>query len=302
MDYRQVLPCMNITAMMTNSDQRNWSGHFTFVQAADTQFGLIDKFVKGQKAEPDWTKEIELTKEMISNVNKMKPKPRFIVVCGDMLDAFPYEGDSAKLRERQYADFVKLFKDLDPSVKLVCVCGNHDIGDDPTKESLAIYRKQFGPDFFTFWTGGVKFVVLNSQYFKCPDRIPDECQRQQDFMNTISDKSAKHIVVFQHIPFFLVTADEADSKYFNIEKTRRLELLNQLKTAGVRYIYCGHYHRNAGGTYEGIVQTVTSAVGAQLGKDHCGYRVVQVAEDKITDEYVKLAKTYNFDIGGSGLD
>jgi predicted MPP superfamily phosphohydrolase len=291
---------MNITAMKTSSDRRTWSGHFCFIQCADTQFGMIDQLIKPQRTA--WDKEIELTKEMITNINKMKPKPRFIIICGDMLDSFPYPQQNSDIRERQYTDFAKVFRDLDPSIKLVCVCGNHDIGDDPTPESLATYRSQFGPDYFAFWSGGVKFVVLNSQYLKCPDALPEETKRQEDFIKTIPDAKAKHIVVFQHIPYFLESPEEENSKYFNIEKTFRLKILNELKNAGVRYIFCGHYHRNAGGTYEGVQQVVTSAVGAQLGKDNCGYRIVQVFEDKITHEYVQLSKTYNFVIAGLDMD
>ena len=56
----------------------------------------------------------------------------------------------------------------------------------------------------------------------------------------------------------------------------------------MRYIFCGHYHRNAGGFYNGIEQVVTSAVSAQLGNDKSGIRIVNVFEDKITHKYVNL--------------
>jgi hypothetical protein len=59
-------------------------------------------------------------------------------------------------------------------------------------------------------------------------------------------------------------------------------------SAGVRHIFCGHYHRNDGGLYKDIQQVVTSAVGCQLGEDESGYRVVQVQEDKITHEYINI--------------
>jgi len=98
-----------------------------------------------------------------------------------------------QVRNEQYADFAKVFKKLDPEIKLICVCGNHDVGDEPTKDTVQIYRKQFGPDFFSFWCGGVKFVVLNSQYFKTPQFVPEEVARQASFMETIADPSAKHI-------------------------------------------------------------------------------------------------------------
>lgn len=98
------------------------------------------------------------------------------------------------LRAKQYEDFTKVFQELDADVKLVCVCGNHDIGDVPTQATLNVYRNQFGADVFSFWVGGVKFCVINSQYFEAPDALPQETKRQLDFIaKDIADPNAKHI-------------------------------------------------------------------------------------------------------------
>lgn len=103
-------------------------------------------------------------------------------------------GSNKVIRAKQYQDFVKVFAELDSSVKLVCVCGNHDIGDVPTAATVQVYRTQFGSEFFWFWVGGVKFVVLNSQYFEAPDALPKETKTQLDFISkSIADPTAKHI-------------------------------------------------------------------------------------------------------------
>lgn len=98
-------------------------------------------------------------------------------------------------RDQQYADFVEIFKDLNPDIKLVCVCGNHDIGDEPTTETAKIYRKQFGQDYYSFCYGGVQFVILNSQYFKCPNAVPDETAKQSKFIDqlALTNPKPKHI-------------------------------------------------------------------------------------------------------------
>lgn len=102
--------------------------------------------------------------------------------------------ENQDLRAKQYEDFITVFQGLDPDVKLVCVCGNHDIGDTPTKATLQVYRNQFGSDIFSFFVGGVKFIVLNSQYFQAPDALPKETKRQLDFISKdIADPAAKHI-------------------------------------------------------------------------------------------------------------
>ena len=51
---------------------------------------------------------------------------------------------------------------------------------------------------------------------------------------------------------------------------------------GVRIIFCGHYHRHAGGFYKDMEQVVTSAWGLPLGKDKSGAYVVNVTEDSVS--------------------
>jgi len=249
-----------------------------------------------KKTTPNWDKEMKLTKESIERINAMKPKPKFYVICGDMLDAFPYEGvENQVLRAKQYEDFTKVFQALDPDVKLVCVCGNHDIGDTPTQATLQVYRNQFGSDIFSFFVGGVKFIVLNSQYFEAPGALPKETKRQLDFIEeNIADPTAKHIVVFQHIPYFIEDANEK-KEYFNLDRKFRIEILDKLRNAGVKYVFCGHYHRNAGGCYKDLELIVTSAVGCPLGKDPSGFRIVNVAEDRITHKYIPFRNSPDVD-------
>ena len=61
---------------------------------------------------------------------------------------------------------MKVYSRLDKSIPLVCVCGNHDVGDKPTVATVSSYRQSFGDDYFSFWIGGVHFIVLNSQYYE----------------------------------------------------------------------------------------------------------------------------------------
>lgn len=81
-----------------SEEEKLWSGPFTFVQAADTQLGLIDRYVLNI-ADYTWEKEIALCKESIRRINEITPKPKFYIICGDMLDAFPYEGKRLFLME-----------------------------------------------------------------------------------------------------------------------------------------------------------------------------------------------------------
>ena len=63
------------------------------------------------------------------------------------------------------ADYKAIVRRVDPSIPLICVCGNHDAFDRPTPESLATFERHYGEYFFTFWCGGVQCIVLNSSLY-----------------------------------------------------------------------------------------------------------------------------------------
>lgn len=65
-----------------------WNGPFVFIQGADTQLGMISTYLEKQQF-CTWDKEIDLTTRSIEAINKMVPRPRFFVVCGDLVDAMP---------------------------------------------------------------------------------------------------------------------------------------------------------------------------------------------------------------------
>lgn len=66
-----------------------WKGPFCFVQAADSQFGMIDSYENQNHVNPGWTREMELMTKTVERVNAITPRPRFMVVCGDLVDAMP---------------------------------------------------------------------------------------------------------------------------------------------------------------------------------------------------------------------
>lgn len=101
------------------------------------------------------------------------------------------------------------------------------------------------------------------------------------------------LVAFQHIPFFIDDPEE-DDQYFNVPKERRFKYLDKLREVGVKHIFCGHFHKNAGGRYKDLELVITSAIGAPLGNDPSGYREVNVEEDNIKHRYVTIKDTIEF--------
>jgi serine/threonine-protein phosphatase CPPED1 len=103
---------------------------------------------------------------------------------------------------------------------------------------------------------------------------------------------ARHIVVFQHHSWFLEKAEEPN-QYFNIPLEQRRHYLDLLKGAGVRYIFAGHYHRNAYGR-DGDLEMITSGpVGQPLGTDPSGIRIVTVRDTGLEHRYYTLGNIPN---------
>lgn len=63
------------------------------------------------------------------------------------------------------------FSGLDPSIPLLCVCGNHDVGNAPTAVTVQRYVSEFGDDYFGFWVGGVRGIVINSNLYYDPSKV-----------------------------------------------------------------------------------------------------------------------------------
>ncbi|KAI1291694.1 Serine/threonine-protein phosphatase CPPED1 [Halotydeus destructor] len=272
-----------------------WKEPFIFIQGADTQLGMIEKYQE-KKDNPRWDKELDLTRQAILAANEMQPKPKFFIVCGDLVNDYPEEVDHSE----QVRDFLTAFKELNNDIPLVCVCGNHDVGDTPTVDGIQNFRANYGRDYFTFQVSGCLMIVLNSQYYADPSKVLELAEEQDIWLDEVLEdaktKAFKHVIVFQHIPWFLKTPEEDDawtgygSSYYNLSKKIRGKMLEKLHDGGVRHVFCGHYHRNAGGSYKEMEVVVTSAIGAQLGNDVSGLRVVRVYEDTVRHTYYGLSE------------
>ncbi|KAF0025195.1 hypothetical protein F2P81_022076 [Scophthalmus maximus] len=291
----------------------------------------------------EWAEEVELTKQAVEAVNQLRPRPRFMVLCGDLVHAMP----DTPFREGQERDLRAALKGTDPSIPLVFVSGNHDLGNTPTPGTVEQYRSAWGDDYFSFWVGGVFCLVLNSQLFYDASACPQLKEAQETWLeeqlsraSSSTEPKPKHVLVFQHIPLYLKSPDEEDD-YFNLQREVRQNLLDRFKkavltspidnnclsvflrsgyplalprkfhlskakqqtgkneeqiqhshfslsTTGVKAVFSGHYHRNAGGCHDGLDMVVSSAIGCQLGRDAHGVRVVVVTADGVVHRYHDL--------------
>ena len=108
------------------------------------------------------------------------------------MNAYPTEQDGRVGQRRQVSDFKRIYSKIDVKVPLICVCGNHDVGDRPTGQSINLYKSRFGDDYFTFYVERIKFIVLNTQLYKDGCNVPDEVERQQKWLDNELVKSKSY--------------------------------------------------------------------------------------------------------------
>ena len=244
---------------------------FFFIQLSDPQFGMFTdntNFVQE-------TANLELA---VATVNRLRPA--FVVVTGDLVNK---PGDSA-----QMAEYQRIMAKVDPAIPVYHVAGNHDVENVPTPATLAAYTNRFGADHYSFRHGGLVGIVLNSSLIQAPLQAPAPFAEQERWLKAELDRArndgARQIVIFQHHPWFLKDADEPDD-YFNIPRERRSRYLALFHEYGVRYLFSGHYHRNALARHGSMEFITTGPVGKPLGEDKSGLRVAIVRDAGIDHRY-----------------
>jgi len=252
---------------LTQEKEGTWKGEFKFIWMGDPQIGFGDE-----------SKEIENTQKTVEFINKSfneNHSIKFVIVCGDHTHNFEdvwskketLEVNQQK-RRQQLDDYKKIWRRLDKNIPLVCVCGNHDVGNSPTEKTIKLYTDEFGDDYFVFWAGGVKFIALNSQLVQHPEESGTLAKEHEDwFEKSVKEDNCRKIV-FAHIPPFCWHVEENDTN-FNWPQEVRKKWLDRMIDAGVKNMYCAHYHRRAEGTYKDFKVMVTAAVGTSIFTKEC---------------------------------
>jgi serine/threonine-protein phosphatase CPPED1 len=287
----------------------------TFVQMADPQFGQFAHF-SGRppedlasyrrhglnvRAAAKVTHFREETRRFEAAVTMAgAERPRFVIVCGDMVNA---AGDPAQVDEVK-----RIAAALPQGVPLRYVAGNHDACPDnevPDPASLARYRADFGPDYYAFREDAAHFVVLNACLLQHPERAPEDFDWQMAWLEeTLRDATradASHIVAFTHQPLFMVDPEEPDEDYpwapsppgrppgyWTVPRARRMPVIELFRRHGVQATFCGHWHRNHEARDGDMVEVLTSSVGYPLGDDPSGIRIVRLTGAGVEHEFRPL--------------
>jgi 3',5'-cyclic AMP phosphodiesterase CpdA len=253
----------------------------TFAVLADPQLGMYAK-------DENFLQEKANLEFVIANLNRLHPD--FVMVCGDLTNR---TGDEAEIEA-----YKKMLQELDPAIPVYNVPGNHDVGNLPTRSTLAGYRAAYGRDYYAFRYANILGIVLDSNLIRSPNHVPDEAAKQEEWLRTeLSHATAnQEILVFQHIPYFLKDANEKDD-YFNIPLAARTKYLDLLIAHQVHFVFAGHYHRNAGDSDGPLTEVVTGAVGMPLGGSSSGFRLVQLGPSGMKTEWYCLGNIPNLITG-----
>jgi 3',5'-cyclic AMP phosphodiesterase CpdA len=250
-----------------------------FMQLSDPQFGMYT-------ADGDFAQETANFDFAIAAANRLRPA--FVVVTGDLVNK---AGDAA-----QVAEYQRIATKLDRAIPLYNVPGNHDVGNIPTPATIAAYTRVFGPDHYSFKADGFTGIVLDSSVIAAPQQAPDAFAEQERWLRAELERArrdqVRHIVVFQHHPWFLFFAEEPD-QYFNIARARRDRYLALFQEFGVRYLFAGHYHQNALGYATSIEMITSGPVGKPLGNGKSGVRIAIVSDAGITHRYYDFGEIPN---------
>ena len=226
------------------------SNTFTFAQICDTQLGFGKSY----------SYDVEAFNQSVKKINKLKPD--FVVICGDLVN---------NADDKSFTDFKKINSKF--KIPSYLVSGNHDVGNNPTKETLARYRQIIGKDFFSFKHKGYTFIVVNSQLWKSP--LKGETEKQDLWLKESLKQAKKEkspVFVLQHYPLFLESPNEAN-QYFNIPLEKRKKLLKLFKDNGVVAVLGGHTHTKLMNEYKGIKLVNSETTSKNFDGRPLGFRI-----------------------------
>jgi serine/threonine-protein phosphatase CPPED1 len=247
-----------------------------FMMLTDTQLGMYD-------SDKDFVRETANYEFAVATVNRLKPA--FVIVLGDQINK---EGDADQIRE-----FKRITAKIDASVPVYLVAGNHDVGHQPTPESLAAYRKNIGRDYYSFRAGIIYGIVLDSTLIHEPQKAEAENQAQMMWLKAELEKAkasdAKHIVVFQHHPYFVNAAQEPD-QFGNIALAQRPAMLALLHQYNVHYVFAGHTHKSSVGKDGDLEMTVMGPVAMPFSDEGSGVGLAEVTAAGIRHRYYPFGR------------
>jgi serine/threonine-protein phosphatase CPPED1 len=250
-----------------------------FMQLTDPQFGMYTK-------NADFAQETANFAWAVATANRLKPA--FVIVTGDLVNA---STDKAEADE-----YLRIAGKLDRSIPIYHVAGNHDIGNEPTPESIAAYTARFGPDHYRIACGDMVGLVLNSSLLRAPGRAAQLAAAQLAWFKAELEKArqekVRHVIVFMHHPLFSKQADESD-QHTPVPLEQRKPYVDLLRQYGVKKVFAGHLHANVLASDGDLEIVASGAIGKPLRGDKSGLRIAVVRPSGIEHRFYEMSEVPN---------
>lgn len=250
---------------------------------ADVTIAQISDTHLGERHSPH---AAECLREAVEMINARHPNA--VIVSGDIGESF---------EEREQAKTI--LKGL--AAPVYYVPGNHDFKDT---NGLALYRRQFGPDYYRFRIKNVEVLALDSQllgnyaHFEAKSvqpLAPGLAEESQKMMNWLADQSKPSrgdiVIAVQHIPL-LRDKDFPDAKpYWVVNAPYARGEADLLHRLGVRDLLAGHWHIGRVFNDDGFTIHVAPATSWLPFGGQLGFAMHTITENgDVRTEFVPLAE------------
>ncbi|WP_372570701.1 metallophosphoesterase family protein [Ruegeria jejuensis] len=177
-------------------------------------------------------------------VRELNQQPaKFVIHAGDLLHPVPETRAAYVQAAREYRTIAS-----ELTVPLYEIPGNHDIGDTPIKggpaspttdATIAAWEQQFGPQFQSFDSWGIRFLLINAQLIN--SGLSSEMEQRNWLEAELAGSQAQRKMLVLHHPLYLMEPTERDH-YDNTNQPGRGWLLDLIKAHSVEAVFAGHAH------------------------------------------------------------
>lgn len=247
----------------------------TLAHCADPQLGFCRVDGADRPLPGAYEEDLARVEREIDIINKLNVD--VALFCGDMVH-------EASDMTKDWPRLLKRFK-----VPVVVAPGNHDVGNEVDSEKLALFKSVFGADYRSVTVNGWKIIATNAQYAHTPgiEQVAHDAWLDQELMDGKSSRMP--MIVMNHIPPFADSLLESDS-YNNLPSAGRIDYLEKMVSAGVRFHLSGHLHRTLKREYGRMPILNPEVTCRSFDSRPLGFRILKIYSEGgvYTWEYVSV--------------
>jgi len=193
----------------------------------------------------------EILLKFLKDMSAQEPRPAFLLHAGDIITG--WTSDMGVLK-RQYRTFREAMKTAPFPVHIAM--GNHE---GYSRESVEMFRKEFGPTYHSFSRDGWHFIMLdtgNEAHYGTLGAEQEAWLRK----DLEASRGMKGTFVTLHVP---IVADEMEG-WLEMDKAERDRLHSLFLANNVKAVFQGHVHTYEMCIRDGIRYVLTGSSGGPL--------------------------------------